>query len=161
MNAFTASGKKPAGAYYYPVKDVYTETEELYTMRGRTAINKDVLLASDSDITINNKSDIISVTLNKSNGEPSKSSAVLSESDMQSYLKYAIKVSENSIDEINSGYCSPNPYESACDYCAYGGMCGFSKNDGDKFRKVQKVTSETIVNAVNDKTTKKAVKDDE
>ncbi len=158
MNAFLQDGKKPAGAYYYPVKDTYSETEESYAMRGKTLSKEDVLIASDSQISQSGKSEIINVTLNKTDGNPSKLSAVLTEEEMQNYIKYAVKVSENCIDEIYSGYCSANPYESACDYCAYGGMCGFSAKEGDKYRKVKKVNAETIVNAVknSEKTTDKA-----
>lgn len=149
MNAFTRGGKKPAGSYYYPVKDGYSEVEETYTMRGKTVDSSDVLVATDNQIEENRRSQIVSVALGN-DGKPYKNSAVLSEEDMQKYLKYSIKVSENCIDEIRTGYCTPSPYESACDYCAYGGMCGFSGDEGGLFRKVNRVTKSTIIDAVDE-----------
>ena len=149
MNAFTRDGKKPAGSYYYPVKDGYSEVEETYTMRGKTVDSSDVLVATDNQIEENRGSQIVSVSLAK-DGKPYKASAVLSEEEMQKYLKYSIKVSENCIDEIRTGYCTPSPYENACDYCAYGGMCGFSGEEGGLFRKVNRVTKSTIIDAVDE-----------
>ncbi len=162
MNAFTRGGKKPAGAYYYPVKDGYSEVEETYTMRGKTVDNSDVISATDINIEEDKRSQIVSIALGK-DGKPYKTSAVLSEEDMQKYLKYSIKVSENCIDEIRTGYCTPSPYESACNYCAYGGMCGFSSDEGGLFRKVNKVTKSTITEAVDEceKLSNKAENDNE
>ena len=158
MNAFVSNGKMPAGAYYYPVKDVFSETEDNFVMRGKTVSSSDVLIASDNTLKDNLKSKILSVTLSKKDGKPNKYSQVLSQEDMMHYLKYAVKVSENCIDEIRNGYCTANPYESSCDYCAYGGMCGFSLENG-RFRKSIGVSSETICQAVKnlEKSTDKAV----
>ena len=147
MNAFVGGDKKPAGAYYYPVKDGYSETEETYTMQGRTVDSESVLTATDINILENRNSKIVKVALAK-DGKPYKTSAVLSDSEMQKYLKYSKLVSENCIDEIRDGYCTPSPYDGACDYCQYAGMCGFSPNEGGEFRKVSKVSKSTIVDAV-------------
>lgn len=158
MNAFIKDGKKPAGAYYYPIKDGYTETEEQYTMQGRTVDSAEIISATDNQIANGGRSQIVSVALSK-DGKPYKYSAVLSENEMEKYLKYSILVSENCIDEIRSGYCAPSPYENACDYCAYGGMCGFSTEEGMAHRKVSKVSKETIIDAVDEseKSSNKAV----
>ncbi len=149
MNAFTIGGKKPAGAYYYPVKDGYSETEETYTMRGKTVDSSEIISATDINIEQDRRSQIVSIALGK-DGKPYKNSAVLSEEDMQKYLKYSIKVSETCIDEIRTGYCTPSPYESACNYCAYGGMCGFSSGEGGLYRKVNNVTKTTVIQAVDE-----------
>ena len=158
MNAFISGGKKPAGAYYYPVKDGYSETEEKYTMRGKTLNDGDIIFATDNKINEQGKSEIVNISLNKE-GVPYKTSSVLTEEEMQKYLKYSIGVSSNCIDEIRTGYCTPSPYENACDYCQYAGMCGFSLEDGSVYRKVSKVTKSTIIEAVelNEKSTDKAV----
>ena len=147
MNAFTKD-KKPAGAYYYPIKDGYTEKEENYTMRGKTVSSEDVIYATDNMVKAGEKSKIVNVSLNKKDGKPSASSSVLNEVEMQKYLKYAVKISENCIDEIMSGYCTPTPYENACNYCPYGGMCGFCSSEGGQFRKVTGVDKGTITGAV-------------
>lgn len=162
MNAFTDDNALPAGAYYYPVKDVYSSKGDDYVMLGKTVSDKDVFLATDNDIFDNSQSKVVNVKL-KSSGEPYKSSDVLSGEDMQKYLTYAKLVCKNSVDEIKSGYVAPSPYDGACKYCPYGGMCGFSQNEGGEFRKVSNVTSETIINAVDiaEKSSDKAVNGDE
>ncbi len=158
MNAFIGGGKKPAGAYYYPVKDGYAETEETYTMRGKTVDSNEVIIATDKNIKDVGRSNIVSISLNKE-GVPYKTSAVLSTNEMEKYLKYSIEVSNYCIDEIRSGYCTPSPYESACEYCQFSGMCGFTTEDGRNYRKVAKVTKSTIIEAVDEieKPTDKAV----
>ena len=159
MNAFATGGKKPAGAYYYPVKDGYSEEEEKYTMLGKTLNDGEIISATDKNINENKKSEIVNVSLNK-DGVPYKTSSVLTEEEMEKYLKYSIKVSSGCIDEIRTGYCTPSPYENACEYCQYAGMCGFTTEDGRSYRKVNKVTKSTIIEAVDDseKPTDKAVK---
>ena len=147
MNAFTKD-KKPAGAYYYPIKDGYTEKEETYTMRGKTVSSEEVIYATDNTVKAGEKSKIVNVALNKRDGKPSSTSQVLDELEMQKYLKYAVKISENCIDEIMSGYCTPTPYENACNYCVYGGMCGFCSSEGGQFRKVTSVDKSTVTGAV-------------
>lgn len=157
MNAFTKD-KKPAGAYYYPIKDGYTEKEETYVMRGKTVSTEDIIYATDKTLSAGEKSKIVNLSLNKRDGKPSSNSSVLNELEMQKYLKYAVKISENCINEIMTGYVTPSPYENACNYCVYGGMCGFCSSEGGEFRKVSKVNSQTIVGAVDlaEKTTNKA-----
>jgi ATP-dependent helicase/nuclease subunit B len=162
MNALTGIGKKPAGAYYYPVKDVYSKTSEDYVMRGRTVSTKEIITASDNTLAPGGKSNIINVRL-KNNGELYSNSSVLTEEEMGAYIDYAKKVSANCVDEIRSGIVTPNPYEHACSYCKYGGMCGFNEEEGDLYRKVKSVNSQTIVEAVNptEKSTDKAENEDE
>jgi ATP-dependent helicase/DNAse subunit B len=127
-------------------------------MRGKTVSSGDVIFATDKTVKAGEKSKIVNLTLNKRDGKPSSNSSVLNELEMENYLKYAVKISENCINEIMSGYATPAPYENACNYCQYGGMCGFCSSEGGEFRKVSKVDSSTIVGAVNlaEKTEQKA-----
>lgn len=160
MNAFVGGDVKPAGAYYYPVADEFLEEENDYTMLGKTVNTDEIISATDKNIKENGKSKIVSISY-KNDGTLTKSSAVLSEDDMQKYLKYAIKISENCVDEIRSGYIAPAPYEFACNYCPYGGMCGFCEDEKGVYRSEKKVNSKTIVDAVDEseKSTYKAEND--
>ncbi|MBQ3234588.1 MAG: PD-(D/E)XK nuclease family protein, partial [Clostridia bacterium] len=125
MNAFINDKVKPAGAYYYPVKDEFTKDGESYVMLGKTVLDNEILSATDSDILEGKSSKVVKVRL-KADGEPYKYADVLSSDDMYKFIKYSKLLSANSVDEIRSGYIEPSPYEKACDYCAYGGMCGFA-----------------------------------
>ena len=120
--------------------------EKNYMMHGKTIDDEDILVASDNTIIENKKSENISVKLKK-DGKPNAYSETLSQEEMIKYLKYAIKVSENAIDEMNSGFIKPTPYKDACKYCEYLGMCGFNK-DINCERKTKNVSKQTIINAV-------------
>ena len=112
-----------------------------------TSFFMDQTEVSNLDYLENRNSQIVKVSLAK-DGKPYKTSAVLTEDEMQKYLKYSKLISQGCIDEIREGYCTPSPYDGACDYCQYAGMCGFSSNEGGEFRKVSKVDKSTIVEAV-------------
>ncbi len=147
LNAFLNEGYNPSGTYYFPVHDKFLEKEEKnYVMQGRTVDSSEVMNATDINLVQNKVSEHVSVRLTKT-GAINKTSQTLSQNEMNRYLEYAVKVSENAIDEINSGFIKATPYEKACDYCKYGGMCGFDK-DCDVERKAKKVTKSTIIEAV-------------
>ncbi len=148
MNAFLKGGLKPAGAYYFPVHDSFSLSgESNYKMRGKTVESKDILEATDVDLYQNGDSEFVSIKLKK-DGNVYSSSETLNQSDMDAYLKYAVKISEKGVDEINSGFIAPSPYKDACTYCSYGGMCGISPNE-NCVRKEKKIDASTIINAVN------------
>jgi ATP-dependent helicase/nuclease subunit B len=151
MNAFTREGYKPAGAYYFPIKNDYVNEDKArkYIMDGNTVDSEEVLKASDGNLLPNTQSALIHVKL-KTNGEPNKgSSAVLTEKQMQAYLDYSLKIAAKGVDEINEGYVKAKPYKPDvnCKYCKYAGLCNtvICETDG---RKVSKVTPEDIVLAV-------------
>lgn len=150
LNAFINDKIKSAGAYYFPVSDTFSKKgEKNYVMRGKTIDDIDVLYATDNNLKENRSSEHVMVKLKK-DGNLDARSSTLSEEEMSKYLEYAIKISENGIDEINSGFIKPTPYEGACSYCQYLGMCGFDK-DNSCFRKVKNIKKSNIVKAVTDK----------
>lgn len=147
LNTFLNNGFNPAGTYYFPIHDKFMETgEKNYVMQGRTVDNADVLEATDINIKQNKKSEHVSIKITVT-GATYKNSQTLTQNEMKRYLEYAVKVSENAVDEINSGFIKATPYEKACDYCKFGGMCGFDK-DCSQERKAKKVTKSTIIEAV-------------
>lgn len=162
MNAFVSDKTMPAGAYYYPVKDEFSKDGEDFVMLGKTVNDKEILGATDSSILNGESSKVVKVKL-KADGTPYRSSDLLSSEEMLKFLEYSKLVSANGVDEIRSGYIAPSPYDKACDWCKFKGMCGFCQNEGGQFRKSSNVTVETITSAV-DKTEKpsdKAVNGDE
>ena len=117
-------------------------------MLGKTVDSEEIINATDNNFSKNLDSEYVSLKMKKSGGLTSTSQALKSE-EMQGYLKYALKISEKGVDEINSGFIAPSPYGSSCDFCPYGGMCGASEESVEK-RKVKKVNSKTIINAVSE-----------
>ncbi len=147
MNAFLSDELKPAGAYYFPVHDTFGKSgEKSYKMLGKTVESQDILQATDNKLYEKSDSDYVSVKINK-DGKVSAKSETLDSADMQAYLKYAVKISEKGVDEINSGFIAPSPYKDSCKYCPYGAMCGKSPNQ-DIERKEEKVSASTIIEAV-------------
>ena len=147
LNTFLNEGYNPSGTYYFPVHDKFTDKKDKnYVMQGRTVDDSEVINATDINLALNKKSEHVSVRLTNK-GELWKNSQTLTQNEMKRYLEYAVKVSENAIDEINSGFIKATPYEKACDYCKYGGMCGFDKECSSE-RKVKNVKKSTIIDAV-------------
>lgn len=149
LNAFNNSEYNPVGSYYFPVHDKYSEeNEKNYVMHGKTVNDADIITATDKNLLESKSSDVVSIKIKK-DGNPYATSEVLSEDELKSYMKYAIKLSEKAVDEMNSGFIKPTPYKDKCKYCNYGGMCGFCI-DSDAERNVTGVSKNTIVKAVED-----------
>ena len=147
MNAFLTGEFKPAGAYYFPVHDSFSaEGDKNYVMLGKTVDSEEIINATDNNFSKNLDSEYVSLKMKKGGGLTSTSQALTSE-DMQKYLKYALKISEKGVDEINTGFIAPTPYGDSCKYCPYGGMCGVSEDSCAK-RKVKNVKESTITGAI-------------
>ena len=63
------------------------------------------------------------------------------------FLAYAPLVVEKAKEEIRSGQFMPNPYDGACQYCAYAGICGFN-SQVTPCRKEGTVNSKEIIRIV-------------
>lgn len=149
LNAFISDKIKPAGAYYYPVQNRYSKEEFNFSMSGKTVDTGEIIFATDNTLCAGEKSKIVKIDLKK-DGTPSKHSAVLTQGEMDKFVKYAKLVATKAVDEIKCGFVEPSPYEGACSYCQYGGMCGFSADEGGKIRKVSSANAQTIVGAVDE-----------
>ena len=55
---------------------------------------------------------------------------------------------EKAVDDVADGTIIPSPYEKACDYCEFGGICGRDINKKSGYRSVKGVKSEHIIQAV-------------
>ena len=148
MNAFLTGEFKPAGAYYFPVHDSFSEADKKnYVMLGKTVSTKEIIEATDNTLTNSSSSNYVKLALTKEGQINKKGSQSISEQDMQKYLKYALKISEKGVDEINTGFIAPTPYDDSCKFCPYGGMCGVSEDSCAK-RKVKNVAESTITGAI-------------
>ncbi len=149
LNAFNSTNYNAVGSYYFPVHDKFNKTtEKNYVMRGKTISDNDIIDATDTNLLVERKSDVVSISINKT-GELGSRAEVLTKEELDAYKKYAIKLSENAVDEMNSGFIKPSPFEKTCDYCKFGGMCGFCLENGEA-RNVKGVNKNTIIKAVED-----------
>ncbi len=144
----------PAGLFYFPMKDPLIQSDaEISEDRLEEALLKEMSLDgicnADTKIigymdqqsgeTVR-KSQILPISYNK-DGSLSKTSNAISTEQFEQLQQLAEKkIGELSL-EIMEGKIPVNPYGSgtrtACDYCAYQGICGFSAKE-TSYRKLEK-----------------------
>ena len=159
LNAAVALEKKdhigkmiiPAGLFYFPMKDPMISSEaDMDDANVADAIFKELALEgvcnADSDIIhymdkdCDTKSKMLPVSFNK-DGSLSKTSKAVSTEQFGQLEEFVKQKTASLGAEIMEGKISVNPYESgqktACDYCAYKGICGFSPKESS-YRKLEK-----------------------
>ncbi|MBQ9714423.1 MAG: PD-(D/E)XK nuclease family protein [Clostridia bacterium] len=114
----------PAGVFYFPASVGYTDEDEgRFRMKGFLNGERDALLCGDKNLTEEKKSEYFAAALK--NGASAKK--VMDEETFRNFLDYAVFVARKGAAELKEGYIAPTPYEGGCEYCKYGGMCGFDK----------------------------------
>ena len=151
MNAFSREEFEPSGAYYFPIKDDYVDENKAQKqiLEGNTVNDAEVIKATDKNLDVGGSSSIVKVTLNKDGAPYANRSKVLTKSQMDAYLEYAVMIASKGVDEINSGYVKASPYnaKNKCSYCEYGGLCGKNLKEEDG-RKIGSVKPDEVVEAV-------------
>ena len=107
---------------------------------GKTLESEDVLFAQDKNIKTNLNSEYLPVKLSSG-----KLKGVISPEQMQSYISYAILVSELASKRLSEGVIIPSPYEKICSHCDYLAICGVNCPNQ---RKVNGVSAELIKTSV-------------
>ncbi len=114
----------PAGVFYFPASVDYSASAEgKYRMQGFLNGDEDALKCGDKNIDEKIKSEYFPASL-KNNA---KSQRVMDEQTFRDFLDYSVFVARKGCEELKEGYVAPSPYKGTCQYCKYGGMCGFSK----------------------------------
>ena len=113
----------PAGVFYFPASVDYVGAEEgRFSMKGFLNGDEDALRAGDITLTEDKKSEYFPASL-KNNAQNKR---VMPEETFRDFLDYAEFVARQGCKEIKEGYIAPTPYKSGCEYCKFGGMCGFN-----------------------------------
>lgn len=126
--------KKPAGVYYFKIKDGFTSpyTDKTflstYKLNGVTIDDEQLVLVQDVTLSAEKlKSDVIPVEITTAyaKGEfklhSGRSSAVSME-QMEVYIDYAYKIFEQGVKEMEAGNIQQSPFDGVCDYCPYRGV---------------------------------------
>ena len=130
----------PAGVFYFPASINYeTEDEGRFRMKGFLNGDEGALLCGDVHLASGGKSEYFAAAL-KNTPQATK---VMEESVFRDFLDYAELISRGATKEIRDGFIAPTPYDGECEYCKYGGMCGFDC-DIKKPRKEEKIEPKTI-----------------
>lgn len=140
LMAMQQSGLKPAGVVYFPIRNEFSSAEtKTSKMKGFFLDDAGVLCNMDTTISQQNPSGtFIDAKINKPNKSTGivtvKSSVnVLTEQEFEDIKEYCIRLSQNAIEEILSGYIMPSPIKLKdsdhlyCENCAYKGICGVQK----------------------------------
>lgn len=136
--------KSLAGVYYMPVNDNYrTDGEkEPVISKGLTLADSEVLSITDENIEKLGESLFLEVD-NK--GENCVEGEV-SEQGLQAMVEYALKLSEQAIEQMRDGVIVPSPAdERICSYCDYRSMCNAKE---PKVRKNDKIDVQVIIDSL-------------
>ncbi len=114
----------PAGVFYFPASVEYSDEDEgRFRMRGFLNGDEEALKAGDKSIAEGGKSEYFSASLKNT----ARQSKVMDEQTFRSFLDYGVLVAKGAVKELKEGYVAPSPYEGKCEYCKFGGMCGFNR----------------------------------
>lgn len=114
----------PAGVFYFPASVDYSDGEEgRFQMKGFLNGDTDALLCGDKSLTEDKQSEFFPASL-----KSTRSKRVMPEETFRDFLDYSVFVARQGVKELKEGYIAPTPYGSNCEYCKYGGMCGFNRD---------------------------------
>jgi len=123
MTALMREGKKAAGIFYFPLKDEFGEAGGDYRMTG--LFSKSYAVAMDNNLGLPEyTSDIVRAKTTKKGEISGVSKSALNEGELEKMCGYAAELAAAGVGEIADGYISPSPFESACDICKCGDICG-------------------------------------
>ncbi len=108
-----SSNKSLAGAYYMPLSDDYSSSEDESALTlGRSVSDEQLLKMLDKNYD-GGKGKFIN--FDKKELVDSKS--------LEYYLEYAKAISEKLAEHMSDGFIAPSPYGKVCDYCEFKSMC--------------------------------------
>lgn len=151
MNAFLGS-YRPAGVYYCSVSDDFvSDGEERAEFSGHTLNDAAVIAATDKKLCPEHPKSALTgirMTVKKTGEIGYAGGKMLTEKELESYLKYALLVAEKGAERLEEGVIAASPYEGMCAFCPYGGMCPFAGDGSAEERHPVSVTKKTFEEAV-------------
>ena len=136
--------KTPAGVFYFPASVSYAESaENRFQMKGFLNGSKEALLCGDKNLTEEKKSEFFAASLKNS----ANAKKIMDEAQFCDFIDYAVLEARQGRKEIEEGFIAPSPYEGSCEYCKFGGMCGFNR-DVLKTRKESEISPVAIAEIV-------------
>jgi ATP-dependent helicase/DNAse subunit B len=109
--------------FYFPASVDYADEDTArFQMKGFMNGDTDALLCGDKNLTDEKQSEYFPAALTNP-----RSKRVMEEGVFRDFLDYSVYVARQGCQELKEGYIAPSPYGGACEYCKYGGMCGFNK----------------------------------
>ena len=130
-----SKGEKPAGCFYFFIRDPHVNTEEDIREAAEKALARElrlsgVVLAETEVVTAMNGDDPDSVIpkVLKKDGTPTATAMACTEREMGHLLAEAERIAAAVAEEMRSGFIPVSPVRLpgslACEQCSYGGICG-------------------------------------
>ena len=124
-----ANSYLPAGAYYFPIRDRFSEDKNPYQLKGPTLRDEAVLKASDHNIP-NSGSSFLQVKLsawkNRDPGElrfSEQGSLLFTAEQFDQALNLVLDKARAGVQAILEGQADIAPYKNTCDVCDFLGIC--------------------------------------
>ncbi len=130
----------PAGVFYFPASIQFTEEGvQKFQMKGFMNGDRNAVLCGDSHLSEGERSAYFPAVL----GDNARSKRVMDESEFRDFIDYSVHVARRGASELKQGYVAASPYKNGCEYCKYGGMCGF-KRDKEEARNESSIDPSAI-----------------
>ncbi len=129
LRALTGDGGyKPAGAYYFPVLDIFTDPDDSgspYSLSGVTARLPELLGASDSRLLSGDGAPSVRIPVSTAGGTPAMASSknAVDAHTLELYMDYAVDRIKFASKEILAGCRDVAPVQGSCTYCEYLPIC--------------------------------------
>ena len=134
----------PAGVFYFPAALDYASVEDgRFRMKGFMNGSEEALRCGDKNIQQKEKSEYFPAAL-KNHGSVKR---VMDEGTFRDFIDYSTLVAGQGYAELKEGYIEATPYHKSCEYCKYGGMCGYCKDVAED-RKEEKIEPQEIAKIV-------------
>ena len=142
LYASAINDKKPAGVYYLPISDDFSNDEKQKgsLAEGKTLNDLQIIMAQDKTVLSDTVGEFTGVKIQ--NGEVKKATDI---ETLKAFMDYAKKISEKAVNQINDGIIVASPYKDVCKYCAFKAMCN---QDNPDQREVGSVTEQTVYDSV-------------
>lgn len=120
-----AKGDKiPAGVFYFPASLAFSEDGAApFQMKGFFCGDADAVTAGDPVMASGEKGTKSEFFAAK-NGE-TRNTHSMDRLTFSDFIDYSVYVSSGARKEIAQGFIGVSPHKNACDYCSFGGVCGF------------------------------------
>ncbi len=114
----------PAGVFYFPASVQYAAAgENRFQMKGFLNGDLEAVRSGDKTLTEEGESAFFPASLH-----PTASRRVMDETTFRDFLHYSVLVARGGCQELKEGFVAPTPYDKSCQYCRYGGLCGFNRD---------------------------------
>ncbi len=144
---------KPIGVYYFPVSNKFVNENEISecVLVGKTLFDRECAKLIDDNLENTDKSVYTNANLAlTSKGEIKSPGAMLTQKEFDSYMKYSQEIAGKGLEEIIDGVIIPSPYQGACEYCKYHGICGYNEQIDNRTREIFDIKKIDILRATGD-----------